>query len=388
MSGSIALVVGAGRGRRFGGDFPKQYSALAGIPVICRTLAAFASHPSITAVRAVIHPDDRDLYDEAVRQSGIDKLLEPVGGGETRQDSVRLGLESLSESGPDLILIHDAARPFVSHDIIDRVIEALENSKGAIAALPVNDTLKSSQGGFVDGTIDRNGLWRAQTPQGFHFSDILQAHRTNPVNQTVAPLTDDSAVAEKAGLAVEIVTGSEENVKITTMDDLMQAERTLGVNEYRTGQGVDVHRFCDGDELTLCGIKIPYAFALEGHSDADVALHALTDALLGAIGQKDIGSHFPPDESTWKGASSDIFLAKARDLVEGNGGSIVNVDVTIICEEPKIGPYRPAMREKVARILDVEETRVSIKATTTEKLGFTGRKEGIAAQAVATVKIS
>ncbi|NQU57236.1 MAG: bifunctional 2-C-methyl-D-erythritol 4-phosphate cytidylyltransferase/2-C-methyl-D-erythritol 2,4-cyclodiphosphate synthase [Rhodospirillales bacterium] len=383
MSGCIALVVGAGRGQRFGGDLPKQYAPLGGYPVIRRTLEAFANHPQVSAVRAVIHPDDRDLYDAAVADGAFGNLLEPVLGGATRQHSVHLGLESLVEHDPDTVLIHDAARPFLSNVIIERVIEALGHTKGAIAALPVHDTLKSSDDGFVITTVDRTGLWRAQTPQGFHFTDILAAHRHSPESE----LTDDAAVAESAGMAVELVMGGAENVKITTMDDLKMAERVLGGWEHRTGMGFDVHRFCPGDQVTLCGVQVPHPFALDGHSDADVALHALTDALLGAIGEEDIGSHFPPGVDQWKDASSDIFLAHARDLVRQRGGEIVNVDITMICEDPKIGPYRPAMREAVAKVLEIQQQRISIKATTTERLGFTGRKEGIAAQAIATVKI-
>ncbi len=382
MSGCIALIVAAGRGQRFGGDLPKQYAPLGGFPLIRRTLAAFANHPQVTSVRAVIHPDDRDLYDAAVTGGTIANLLEPVSGGATRQQSVRLGLESLVGHGPDLVLIHDAARPFVSNTIIDRVIAALSHTKGAIAALPVHDTLKSSADGFIKTGVDRTGLWRAQTPQGFHFLDILAAHQSSPGGQ----LTDDAAVAENAGLAVELVLGGTENEKITTMEDLKMAERSLGNWEHRTGMGFDVHRFCQGDQVTLCGVKVQHPFALDGHSDADVALHALTDALLGAIGEEDIGSHFPPGIAQWKDASSDQFLAKARDLVRQRGGEIVNVDITIICEEPKIGPHRQAMRAAVAATLKIQQQRVSVKATTTEQLGFTGRKEGIAAQAVATVK--
>jgi 2-C-methyl-D-erythritol 4-phosphate cytidylyltransferase/2-C-methyl-D-erythritol 2,4-cyclodiphosphate synthase len=382
MSGCIALVVGAGRGQRFGGDVPKQYGDLGGKPLIWRTLAAFACHPKISAVRAVIHPDDRDLYDAAMAGDGKLDLLEPAYGGATRQQSVRLGLESLTGLAPDLVLIHDAARPFVSKDIIERVIEALSRSRGAIAALPVHDTLKSSDQGFIKSTVERTGLWRAQTPQGFHFQDILAAHKNAPDTE----LTDDAAVAQIAGLAVELVQGSAENIKITTMDDLKMAERSSGDWEYRTGMGFDVHRFCKGDQVTLCGVTIPFGFALDGHSDADVAFHALTDALLGAIAEQDIGSHFPPGEGTWKDASSHLFLSHARDLVRQRGGEIVNVDITIICEEPKIGPYRQAMRAAVAAVLDIKQQRISIKATTTERLGFTGRKEGIAAQAVANVK--
>ncbi|MBC8268254.1 MAG: bifunctional 2-C-methyl-D-erythritol 4-phosphate cytidylyltransferase/2-C-methyl-D-erythritol 2,4-cyclodiphosphate synthase [Rhodospirillaceae bacterium] len=386
MSSCIALVVGAGRGHRFGSEVPKQYGHVGGYPVIWRTLAAFAGHPKITAVRAVIHPDDRNLYDAVIASGEIPNLLEPVFGGPSRQQSVCLGLESLVALNPELVLIHDAARPFVSGDTIERVIEALASSKGAIAALPVHDTLKSSAEGFVKTTVDRTGLWRAQTPQGFQFIDILEAHRSCPKNSPETELTDDAAVAEKAGMAVELVAGNPDNIKITTMDDLKLAEQNLTSMEYRTGMGFDVHRFCKGDQVTLCGVSIPHAFALDGHSDADVALHALTDALLGAIGAEDIGSHFPPGDGRWKDASSDQFLGHARNLISKQGGEIVNVDLTLICEDPKIGPHRQAMREAVATVLGIQQHRISVKATTTEQLGFTGRKEGIAAQAVATVK--
>jgi 2-C-methyl-D-erythritol 4-phosphate cytidylyltransferase/2-C-methyl-D-erythritol 2,4-cyclodiphosphate synthase len=382
MSSCIALIVGAGRGHRFGGDFPKQYNMLGGVSLINRTLAAFVSHPAITGVRAVIHPDDKASYEEAIAHLSSTKLLEPVNGGATRQKSVCLGLESLSDGSPDLVIIHDAARPFVSHEIINRVIEALGRSKGAIVAMPVNDTLKRSDGDFIVTTIDRTALWRAQTPQGFHFGHILKAHKFCEASE----LTDDAAVAEKSGMTVELVLGSDDNVKITTMDDLLRAERTFGGWEYRTGTGFDVHRFCKGNEVILCGVKLPHSHALKGHSDADVALHALSDALFGAVAAGDIGSYFPPADAQWKGVSSDLFLAKARDIVRGKGAQIVNVDITIICEEPKIGPHRQAMRSSVATILEITEDRVSIKATTTEQLGFAGRKEGIAVNAIATVK--
>ncbi|MBT3237671.1 MAG: bifunctional 2-C-methyl-D-erythritol 4-phosphate cytidylyltransferase/2-C-methyl-D-erythritol 2,4-cyclodiphosphate synthase [Rhodospirillaceae bacterium] len=382
MSGCIALVVGAGRGHRFGGELPKQYARVGGKSVIGLSLQAFAGHPGIDAVRAVIHPDDRHLYDEAT-QSVSDGLLEPVNGGASRQESVRLGLESLSDSSPDMVLIHDAARPFVDSDVIDRVIASLQTANGAIPALPVNDTLKRGAKRTITTTVDRADLWRAQTPQGFRYSEILKAHG----DSASLELTDDASVAEHAGIAVELVDGSENNVKLTTQDDLVRAERLLGGGETRTGFGFDVHRFTDGDSVTLCGVNIPHSASLDGHSDADVGLHALTDALLGCVGEGDIGSHFPPSEAEWRGASSDVFLKKAVDIVASKGGVIVNVDVTLICEEPKVGPHRSAMRDSIAAILGVEVGRVSVKATTTERLGFTGRKEGIAAQSVATVRV-
>lgn len=380
MAKTVVLVVAAGRGRRFGGDLPKQYHDLAGRMVLRHTLAAFATNPEIHAVRAVIHPDDRQLYDMAA--AGL-TLLEPVPGGETRQDSVRLGLESLAEFHPDKVLIHDGARPFIDHGTIGRVIRALDSHPGALPVMPVVDTLKRGKDGFVADTVDRNGLFRAQTPQGFRYSDILGAHQ-QVIGQE---LTDDAAVAEHAGLAVELVAGSEDNVKITTAADLERARRLFdGPGEVRSASGFDVHRFDPAkDACWLCGVPVPHEAGLLGHSDADVGLHALTDAVLGAISAGDIGHHFPPTDARWKGAASDQFLAHAGSLVAAKGGRIVNVDVTLICERPKVGPHRAAMAARVAEILGISQDRVSVKATTTEGLGFTGRKEGIAAQAQASV---
>ncbi|MGE5506422.1 MAG: bifunctional 2-C-methyl-D-erythritol 4-phosphate cytidylyltransferase/2-C-methyl-D-erythritol 2,4-cyclodiphosphate synthase [Actinomycetota bacterium] len=379
MGKVVALVVAAGRGRRFGGDLPKQYLDLAGRPVLRHTLAALAANPEIDAVRAVIHPDDRQLYDLAAAGLGI---LEPVHGGETRQDSVRLGIESLAGLDPTAVLIHDGARPFVDAGTIGRVIAALATHPGAVPAIPVADTLKRGADGLVSTTVDRSGLFRAQTPQGFRYADIVAAHRAVIGEE----LTDDAAVAERAGLPVALVMGSEDNVKITTVADLDRARRLFeGPGEVRTGSGYDVHRFTEGDGVWLCGVRVPHDEALLGHSDADVALHALTDAILGAVAAGDIGRHFPPSDPKWKGAPSDQFLAHAGGLVTALGGRIVNVDVTIICERPKVGPHRAAMAARVAEILKVRQDRVAVKATTTEGLGFTGRREGIAAQAVANV---
>lgn len=379
MAKVVALVVAAGRGRRFGGDMPKQYLELAGRPVLRHTLAAYAANPQIDAVRAVIHPDDRDLYDQSA--CGL-VLLEPVNGGDTRQDSVLLGLESLAELKPDIVLIHDGARPFIDAGTIGRVIAELDNSPGAIAAIPVADTLKRGADGLVADTVDRSALWRAQTPQGFRFDAIVGAHRAAKGKE----LTDDASVAEQAGLEVALVLGSEDNFKITTAADLDRARRAFqGPGDFVTGTGFDVHRFAPGTGVWLCGIQVPHDLTLEGHSDADVALHALTDAVLGAIAAGDIGHHFPPTDPQWKGAASHRFLAHAAGLVAALGGRIANVDVTIICERPKVGPHRAAMQAKVAEILGMRQERVSVKATTTEGLGFTGRREGIAAQATATV---
>ena len=383
MASCIALIVAAGSGERFGGELPKQYLTLAGQPLLRRAIEAFASHPAVSGVQVVYQPTHRNLYDEAV--AGL-ALPEPVPGGATRQDSGRFGLERIAESpagAPDYVLIHDAARPLVDADTISRVIAALETAPAAIAAVPVIDTLKKGVDGFTAGTVDRSGLWRAQTPQGFRFSAILEAHR----RLAGAGLTDDAAVAEAAGLPVALVLGSPDNLKVTTPVDLDRAHRLLGatIPDIRTGMGFDVHRFAPGDGVMLCGVKVPHSHRLEGHSDADVALHALTDAILGAIAAGDIGSHFPPSEPKWRGVDSTVFLRHAADLVRQRGGVLGHVDVTIICERPKVGPHRDAMAARLAEVLEIEPGRVSVKATTTEKLGFTGREEGIAAQAIATV---
>lgn len=378
---SIALVVAGGRGSRFGGEMPKQYRDLGGRPLLRHSVETYCRHPQISGVRVVIHPDDRQLYDEAVE--GLD-LLEPCHGGRERQDSARFGLESLVSLGPDNVLIHDAARPFIDDGTIARVIGALDASDGAVAATPVTDTLKRGEGDRIVGTVDRAGLWRAQTPQGFRFQRILAAHRA----VTGEALTDDAAVAERAGLSVSLVTAPEENFKVTTEDDLRRAERLLGTAyEQRIGTGFDVHHFGPGDHVMICGLKIAHSHGTVGHSDADVGLHALTDALLGTIGAGDIGSHFPPSDPQWKGAASERFLRHAAELVAQRGAAIVNVDVTIICERPKVGPHREAMTKQVAEILAIAPERVSVKATTTDKLGFTGRGEGMAAQAAATVRL-
>ncbi len=381
MGECIALVVAGGRGERFGGAVPKQYRRLGGRPLIRHSLEAFRRHPGVGAVRAVIHPDDRLLYDEAVE--GLE-LLGPCHGGKERQDSVRLGLESLSAIAPERVLIHDAARPFIDQATIGRVIAALDEAPAAIAAVPVSDTLKRGSDGRVLGTLERSGLWRAQTPQGFRFAAILGAHRA----AAGEALTDDAAVAERAGLAVKLVPASEENFKVTTEEDFRRAERLFAsVSEQRVATGFDVHRFGPGDKVMLCGLAVPHSQGLVGHSDADVGLHALTDALLGTISAGDIGSHFPPSDPQWKGAPSARFLSHAAALLAARGAAIVNVDVTIICERPKIGPHRAAMAARLAEILGIAVERVSVKATTTDRLGFTGRGEGISAQAIATVRL-
>ncbi len=385
---TAVLIAAAGRGRRFGGEIPKQYATLSGRCVLRRTLDAFRVSALVDVVLCVIHPDDRELYDAALEGlcAGPVRVLDPVWGGETRQDSVRLGLESLAALHPERVLIHDAARPFVNKNVIAAVIEALQTHPAAIAALPLCDTLKrGDDNGLIADTVPRAALWRAQTPQGFHFDEILNAHH----RLTDKNLTDDAQLYESLGLSVKLIAGSEDTFKITTKEDLMRGERLLSsLSETRIGSGFDVHRFSDDTgPLMLCGIEIPHSQNLAGHSDADVALHALCDAVLGAIGAGDIGQHFPPSEDTWKDASSDRFVRFAADLVERRGGVIVNVDITIICETPKIAPHRDAMIARVSDILGIETSRVSIKGTTSEGLGFTGRREGIAAHAIIAVRL-
>jgi 2-C-methyl-D-erythritol 4-phosphate cytidylyltransferase/2-C-methyl-D-erythritol 2,4-cyclodiphosphate synthase len=382
MGSTLALVLAAGRGTRFGGDLPKQYLPLGGGTVLRHAVTAFAVHPRIDGVLVPIRPEDRAIYDEAI--DGL-ALLPPVAGGKERQDSVRLGLEALAEYCPSRVLIHDGARPFPDAALIDRVLDGLDRAPAAIPALPLGDTIKRVVEGRIEATVDRTGLWRVQTPQGFHFDAILAAHRV----AAGRALTDDAAVAEAAGIAPLIVAGSEENIKVTMTQDLAAAERLLAARQgdVRVGTGFDVHPFGPGDRVFICGVEIAHGAGLVGHSDADVGLHALTDAILGAIGAGDIGMHFPPSDPQWRGASSDRFLKHAAGLVRARGGSIAMLDVTIICERPKIAPHRTAMIERVAAILGLAADRISVKATTTEKLGFTGRGEGIAAQAVATVRL-
>ena len=382
MTATCALIVAAGRGTRFGGDLPKQYLPLGGATVLRHAVNAFAAHPRIAGVLVAIRPEDRELFDRTV--AGL-SVLPPVPGGAERQDSVRLGLEALAAHKPERVLIHDGARPFPDAALISRVINGLDTAPAAVPGLRLGDTVKRVEEGRIRGTVDRSQLWRAQTPQGFHFDAILAAHR----QMAGHVLTDDAAVAEAAGIAPLIVAGSEENLKVTTAEDLAAAERHLAARQgdVRVGQGFDVHPFGPGDHVMVCGVAIPHEVAPVGHSDADVGLHALTDAVLGAIGAGDIGMHFPPSDPRWRGASSDRFLAYAATLVRDRGGAIAAVDITIICERPKIAPYRDRMIERLAEILEISPGRVSVKATTTERLGFTGRGEGIAAQAVATVRL-
>jgi len=387
-----ALIVAAGRGARAATDAtqPKQYCEIGGAPMLTRTLSAFAAHPGVDDILVVIHPDDVALYGAASTAFTSD-ILPAVMGGARRQDSVRLGLEALAGEPPDRVLIHDAARPFADARLITRVIDALATSPGALPCLPVTDTLKREADGRVAGTVSRAGLFRAQTPQGFDFQSILTAHRAAARDSTL-DFTDDTSVAEWFGLNVAIVEGSEDNRKLTTAEDLMIAGRLMLqggalAGTVRVGSGYDVHRLGPGDAVMLCGVRIPHTRTLLGHSDADVGLHALTDALLGTIADGDIGAHFPPSDARWRGASSDKFLKDAGERITAQGGTIVHTDVTLICETPKIGPHRDAMRGSIADILGLALSQVSVKATTNERLGFVGREEGIAAMATATVTL-
>ena len=374
---TLALILAAGSGHRAGGEVPKQYRPLNGARnALQRSLDAFCSHPAVNSVRVVAAPGGPS---EAVLAA---YRLEPaIPGGATRQESARLGLEACP--GFDHVLIHDAARPFVSAAVIDRVLAALGDHAGAIPALPVTDSLRRGTDS-IESEIDRTDLWRVQTPQGFRYDAILAAHRAASPGAT-----DDAEVLRQAGGRVAIVEGDEANFKLTTPDDFVRADQMLAAAMLsRTASGFDVHRFGTGDHVWLCGVKLPHTHGLVGHSDADAGLHALTDALLGCIGAGDIGEHFPPTDAKWRGASSDRFLTHAHGLIGARGGIVDHVDVTLICERPKVGPYRDAMRARIADLLGLALDCVSVKATTTEGLGFTGRGEGIAAQAVATVRIA
>ncbi|MFI5001982.1 MAG: bifunctional 2-C-methyl-D-erythritol 4-phosphate cytidylyltransferase/2-C-methyl-D-erythritol 2,4-cyclodiphosphate synthase [Reyranellales bacterium] len=385
MPTCIALIVAAGRGARFGGPLPKQYALLAGQPVLRRTLATLGSVAEIDGLRVVIAPGDNAHYEAATAGLG---LPAPVLGGVSRQRSVLNGLEALADDAPDLVAIHDAARPFVKPvDIVACLSAAMAPGiDGAVLGVPLADTLKRVDAGrAISETIARTELWRAQTPQIFRFASLLKAHRAAAMLGTseATALTDDAAVAERAGLKIVMVPGSEDNSKITTTEDLLRASAM----ETRTAFGFDVHGFGPGNAVMLGGIAIPHDQALAGHSDADVALHALTDALLGTIAAGDIGQHFPPSDPQWRGVSSDRFLRYAAELVTARGARIVHLDLTLICEAPRIDPHREAMARSIAGIAGIGRARVSVKATTTEGLGFTGRREGIAAQAVATVEL-
>jgi 2-C-methyl-D-erythritol 4-phosphate cytidylyltransferase / 2-C-methyl-D-erythritol 2,4-cyclodiphosphate synthase len=384
-----AVIVAGGSGARAGGDLPKQYQLLGGEAIIRRTLQAFLDHPEISHVISVIGDGHADWFRAAT--AGL-PLPAPVTGGSTRQDSCREGIEAAAEFAPDVILIHDAARPFVSPALISRVIAAVDEESGAIPGLPVTDTLKRTEQGIVGATVKRDQLWSVQTPQGFPFTAIRAAHKAAR-DQGIDTLTDDAAVAEAHGLDVRVVIGEVANIKLTTNEDIRIAQHARARESYalrpdvRTGQGIDFHVFQKGNFVTLGGTKIPHSHGLKGHSDADVVLHAVTDAILGSIGESDIGAHFPPSDAKWKNADSRIFVAKAMELLRARDGVISQIDVTVLAEAPKVNPHVAAMKDVLAALCGVTLDRIAIKATTTEKMGAIGRKEGIAAFALATVRL-
>jgi 2-C-methyl-D-erythritol 4-phosphate cytidylyltransferase/2-C-methyl-D-erythritol 2,4-cyclodiphosphate synthase len=375
---AAALIVAAGRGHRSGGGVPKQYRAVGGKPILAWAIDSLSA-AGVRDIRVVINPDDEALYRAAIGKRAIGPW---IAGGATRQQSVRAGLAALDgPSAPDAVLVHDAARPFVPAAMVARLIAALESAPGACPALPVVDSLRRG-GDMIEGEVDRERLWRVQTPQAFRFRALADAHA-----KAAAGATDDAEILRAAGGTVKLVEGDERAMKVTLPTDFAAAERMLDWVTL-TGSGYDVHRFAPGDHVWLCGVKVPHSQSLLGHSDADVGLHALTDAILGALGDGDIGTHFPPSDPQWKGAPSDRFLAHAAGLVAKAGGRILHCDITLICEAPKVGPHRPAMLQRLAEILVDHAPRLSVKATTTEGLGFTGRREGIAAQAIATIRMA
>ena len=387
MTGTVAaVVVAAGRGVRAGGDRPKQYRAFLGTPVIRLSLEAFANHPDVSIVQPVIHPEDHVHYREAT--AGL-ALRAPVAGGNTRQASVRAGLEALQSDAPDFVLIHDGARPFASETLIGRAIKAAQASGAAVPVIAPADTMKTIDAqGVITGTLDRSRLRMAQTPQAFAFPPVLHAHKKAQA-AGLDDFGDDAALAEWAGVQVSTFAGEAGNVKLTTNEDFARAGgmQLAQLNDVRTGFGFDVHPFGGGDHVMLGGIRISHSQGLLGHSDADVVLHAVVDALLGALADGDIGVHFSPNDPQWRGASSDRFLAFALDRLRMRGGRIAHLDITVVCEAPRIAPHREAMRARIAAIAGVSIDRVGLKATTSEKMGFTGRGEGMAAFANATIRL-
>jgi len=381
---TAALIVAAGSGRRAGENLPKQYTWLGAKTILMHTLEKFVNHRLVDQVLVVIGKGHENLFKDTIRDFGCE--IAYCIGGDTRQKSVFAGLQHLAASPPDKVLIHDGARPFVSSGLIDRVIHSLDSHKAVLPALGLSDTIKRVEHDRSLKTIDRDTLFRAQTPQGFNFKEILKAHQQADLEQNYT-FSDDSSIAEWVNMDVSVVEGAPENFKITTPEDIERARQLHhpAIPDIRCGEGYDVHRLGPGDHVILCGIKIPHTQSLIGHSDADVALHALTDALLGSIAAGDIGSHFPASDPRWHGQSSDMFLDHACKLIAARHGIILNIDVTLICEHPKIGPLRDQMRQNIAGITRTDVSRISVKATTTEGLGFTGRTEGIAARASVSV---
>lgn len=375
---TAALIVAAGRGHRAGDGLPKQYRDLDGEPVLSRTLRAFHQHPRIDMIRVVIHPDDQELFDQANQEFAASCCY----GGDTRSQSVHNGLRALRSEKPDHVLVHDAARPFVPDDLIDRLCQALDQGEAAVPGLPITDAVFSRGGDQIAAGIDRDTLVRVQTPQAFHFEKLMSAFDASKAG---IAYPDEASLARSGGIPVQIVDGDAANIKLTFAEDFQMPvfhRQMITVS----GTGYDVHRLGPGDGIWLCGVKIPCPFDLIGHSDADVGLHALVDALLGAIGAGDIGQHFPPSDPQWKGAASSAFVDHAVSLARKAGSVPVHADITLVCEKPKIGPHRDAMKARVADLLGLCQTSVNIKATTTEGLGFAGRGEGIAAHAIVTVK--
>lgn len=378
-----AVIVAAGRGERAGGSVPKQYARIGGEPVLRRTVGVFAAHPAVSTVVAVIQPDHEALARQAVGPAPV----QFVAGGESRQESVYNGLKFLEKFDPEFVLVHDAARPFVTAGIVGRCLDAARRHGAAAAGVPMADTVKKTDGaGLVTDTIARDRLWRAQTPQAFRYRDLMAAHAA----AAGRALTDDAAVAEAAGLAVAMSPGSEDNFKITAAGDLARADRiarALAPRVTVVGHGFDVHAFGPGDHIVLCGVRIGHSHGLEGHSDADAALHALTDALLGALGAGDIGQHFSDGDPRWRGAASSRFVRDALSLVAADDGRLINLDLTIVCERPKLQPHYRVMKQSLCDLTGLPPARVGLKATTTERLGFTGRGEGLAAQAVVSLDL-
>ena len=389
-TGTAALIVAGGKGVRAGsGETPKQYRPIGGRSALARSIDLYLSHPAIDRVLVVIGKDDRQRYDATAPQH--ERLLVPVVGGAERQESVRRGLLALAGEDPARVLIHDAVRPFATGGLVDRVVRALDRAEAVVPALPIAATLKSVEAGRVMATVPRGGLQAAETPQGFLFAAILAAHERAATDGL--SFTDDAAVAEWAGIEVHVVAGERANSKLTTAADLDAADRhfaaeaALALGDVRVGTGYDVHAFGPGVEMMIGGVAIPHNRGLLGHSDADVALHALTDAVLGALAEGDIGVHFPPSDPAWKGAASELFLRFAVERVAARGGRIAHLDLAIVAEAPKIGPHRDAMRARIAEICGITIDRVGVKATTSEGLGFIGRGEGIAATATATLRL-
>ena len=386
MARVAAVVVAAGKGSRVGGDTPKQFRRVGDEIMLRRTLVTLIEAPGVGMVQPVIRGEDRALFDHAADRL---ELLPPALGGATRQASVRSGLEALAPHQPEIVLVHDAARPFASQALIARAIAAAEKAGAAVPGLAVTDTVKAVDAqGLVHQTLARESLRTIQTPQGFAYAPLLEAHR-RAAAQGREDFTDDAALAEWAGMKVAVFEGEPGNIKITNPEDFARAEAAqfAALGDVRTGTGIDVHAFAPGDHVMLGGVRVPHSKARTGHSDADVGLHALTDAILGALADGDIGSHFPPSDPQWKGASSDRFFVFAVERVKARGGRIAHLDLTLVCVAPKIGPPRDEMRVMFADVAGLALDRVAVKATTSEKLGFTGRSEGIAAYATATVRL-